>query len=220
MLLRYLKHVYGLSITSKINLRIVDYLDVTFDLQDNSYQSYRKPDNLPVYIHKHSNHLPTILNKLPKTIPKRISNLSSSENIFPDAISAYKQTLRKSGFSSSLVYTPKETSYYNNNEKNKKQRRKIIWFHPPFSTSVKSNIGKLFLNLIKRHFPKTNKPHKIFNKNTVKVSYSCMGNMAFILSSHNLNIINPFKTQIYGCNTRTKESCPLKNQSLTPKNIS
>ena len=49
MLLRYLKHVYGLSITSKINLRIVDYLDVTFDLQDNSYQSYRKPDNLPVY---------------------------------------------------------------------------------------------------------------------------------------------------------------------------
>ena len=47
-----------------------------------------------------------------------------------------------------------------------------------------------------------------------------MSNMAFILSSHNLNIINPFKTQIYGCNTRTKESCPLKNQSLTPKNIS
>ena len=128
--------------------------------------------------------------------------------------------MRKSGFSSSLVYTPKETSYYNNNEKNKKQRRKIIWFHPPFSTSVKSNIGKLFLNLIKRHFPKTNKPHKIFNKNTVKVNYSCMSNMAFILSSHNLNIINPFKTQIYGCNTRTKESCPLKNQSLTPKNIS
>ena len=85
-MLRYLKRVCGLSITSKTNLRIVDYLDVTFDLQNNSYKSYRKPHNLPVYIHKHSNHLRTIPNELPKTIPKRISNLSSSENIFPDAI--------------------------------------------------------------------------------------------------------------------------------------
>ena len=46
-------------------------------------------------------------------------------------------------------------------------------------------------SLIKRHFPKTSKLHKIFSKNTVKVSYSCMSNMASILSSHNLNVINP-----------------------------
>ena len=64
----------GLSITSKTNLKIVDYLDVTFDLQNDSYKPYRKRDNLPVYIHKHSNHPPTILNELPKTIAKRISS--------------------------------------------------------------------------------------------------------------------------------------------------
>ena len=29
---------YGLSITSKTNLKIIDYLDVTFDLQNNSYK--------------------------------------------------------------------------------------------------------------------------------------------------------------------------------------
>ena len=109
----------GLSITSKTNLKIVDYLDVTFDLQNNSYKPYRKPDNLPVCIHKHFNHLPTILNELPESIHKRISNLSSSENIFRDTIPVYKQALRKSG------YTSKETSYYNNNNKNKKRRRKI-----------------------------------------------------------------------------------------------
>ena len=50
---------------------------------------------------------------------KRISNLSSSENIFRDTMPIYKQALRKSG------YTSKETSYYNNNDKNKKRRRKI-----------------------------------------------------------------------------------------------
>ena len=111
---------YGLSITSKTNLKIVDYLDVTFDLQNNSYKPHRKPNNLPVYIHKHSNRPPTILNELPKTIAKRISDLSSSENIFHDAIPVYKEALQKSGFTSDLVYTPKQTGYYNNNEQNKK----------------------------------------------------------------------------------------------------
>ena len=46
-----------------------------------------------------------------------------------------------------------------------------------------------------------------------------MSNMASILSSHNLNIVNPYKTRTYGCNCRTKESCPLQNQCLTPKII-
>ena len=43
----------------------------------------------------------------------------------------------------------------------------IVWFNPPFSKSIKSKIGKTFLDLIKRYFPKTNKLHNIFNKNTV-----------------------------------------------------
>ena len=46
-----------------------------------------------------------------------------------------------------------------------------------------------------------------------------MSNMVSILSSHNLNVINSFKTQTYCCNCRTKESCPLQNQCLTPKII-
>ena len=115
----------GLSITSKTNLKIVDYLEVTFNLQSNSYKSYRKPGNLPGYIHKQSNHPPTILNELPKTIAKRISDLSSSENIFHNAIPVYKEALRRSGFTSDLVYTSKGTGYYNN-EENKKRRRKTI----------------------------------------------------------------------------------------------
>ena len=85
--------------------------------------------------------------------------------------------------------------------------------------SVESNIGKTVLNLIKVYFPKTNKLYKIFNKNPVKVGYSRMSNMSSILSSHNLNVINPCKTQAYGCNCRIKESCPLQNKCLTPKII-
>ena len=46
-----------------------------------------------------------------------------------------------------------------------------------------------------------------------------MSNMASILSWHHLNVINPLKTQAYGCNCRAKKFCPLQNQSLTPKII-
>ena len=168
---------------------------MTFDLQNNSYKPYRKPDNLPVYIHKHPNHPPKILNELAKSIAIKISDFSSSENIFYDVIPVFKETIRKSGFTSDLVSTPKQFDHNNNNKENKKQRRTIIWFNSPFSKSVKNNIGKTFLNLIKTYFPKTNKLHKIFNKNTVKVSYSCMSNMSSILSSYNLNVNNPYKTQ-------------------------
>ena len=34
-----------------------------------------------------------------------------------------------------------------------------------------------------------------------------------------MNVINPYKTQTYGCNCRTKESCPLQNQCLKPSII-
>ena len=46
-----------------------------------------------------------------------------------------------------------------------------------------------------------------------------MSNMASILSSHNLNVINPYKTRTYFCNCGTTESRPLQNQCITPKII-
>ena len=60
--------------------------------------------------------------------------------------------------------------------------------------------------------------HKISNKNTVKVSYSCMKNMDSIISGHNHNILNP-KQKSFGCNCRKKDSCPLNGQCLKLKVI-
>ena len=53
----------ALTITSKTNLKIVDYLHVTFYLRNNGYKPYRKPDNLPVRIQKHSNYSAIVLNE-------------------------------------------------------------------------------------------------------------------------------------------------------------
>ena len=74
---------------------------------------------------------------------------------------------------------------YEQNQVRKKQQRKIIWFNPPFNLDVSTNAAKTFLNLIEKHFPRSSKLHKIFNKNTVKVSYSCTQNMSQIIKGHN-----------------------------------
>ena len=50
-----------LSITLKFNLKSLDFLDVTFNLVNDIYKPYRKPNNKPLYINKHSNHPPNIL---------------------------------------------------------------------------------------------------------------------------------------------------------------
>ena len=84
---------------------------------------------------------------------------------------------------------------------------------------VETNIGKTFLKLVKKRFPRNYSFHKIFNKSTIKFSYSFMRNVSLILASHNISDLLP-EAKEYGCNCRNKESCPLQNQCLTSKVIS
>ena len=63
----------GLSITCEVNKKIVDFLDVRFNLNDQTYEPYRKPNNNPVYINKHSNHPPKLINEVPKAMSKRLT---------------------------------------------------------------------------------------------------------------------------------------------------
>ena len=67
--------------------------------------------------------------------------------------------------------------------------RNILWFNPLFSSNVKTNIGKIFLRLLDKHFPKYHKYYKLFNRNNVKISYSCMQNMASVFQNHKTNLL-------------------------------
>ena len=93
----------GLNITIQAGLRIVNFLDVQFNLNNGTYQPYRKPDNTPVYINKKSNHPPVVLKQLQKSIAKRISDISSDENIFCNSTPIYSEALKKSGFNDKLT---------------------------------------------------------------------------------------------------------------------
>ena len=174
---------WGLSILVDANLKTVDFLDVTFDLDKNIYKPYQKPSNSPIYINKNLNHPPNILKQLPKSIAKCISETSSSEEIFNKSIKIYSKALKESGFTDEVKYLPNEVQELGNNNR-RKCRRKINWFNPPYS----KNVGKVFLKILKNYFPTSHILHKIFCKNTVKISYSCMKNINSVISSHNKNI--------------------------------
>ena len=166
-----------------------------------------------MYINKNSNHPPTVLRQLAKSVSKRISETSSNEQIFKESIPIYEEALKKSGFHEKLEYVREEVDKHGKEEK-KMRKQKIIWFNPPYSNNVKSNVGKQFLRLVRRHFPKGHKLNKIFNKNTLKVSYSCMRSMSSILTSHNKKILAENEKQ-YECNCSNKDESPLENKCLT-----
>ena len=80
---------------------------------------------------------------------------------------------------------------------------------PPYSKNFRTNVDGRFLSLVFRHFLKTSKLRKIFNRNTLKVSYSCMPNMGAVISSHDKSKLRE-PEQTKACNCRVKESCPLR----------
>ena len=116
------------------------------------------------------------------------------------------EALKKCGDTTKLTYTP--PNHEQNNSRRKRQR-KIIWFNPLFNLNASTNMAKIFLNLIEKHFPRSNKLQKIFNKNIVKVSYSCTQNMSQIIKRRNKKIIQKETQETVDCNGRVKRDCPL-----------
>ena len=133
-----------LDITILCGLKIVDYLEITMNLNDGSYRPYHKPNDEIRYIHSESNHPPAIIKQLPLSIESRLRKISSSKEIFDDSCKVYQDALKQSGFKYDLTYeeTENETAPARRNRK-----RNIIWFNPPFSKSVATNVGKTFLKL-------------------------------------------------------------------------
>ena len=56
------------AIDVETNLKIVDFLDNTCNLNNGTYRMYKNPNDLLSYINKSSNHPPQIIDQLPKII--------------------------------------------------------------------------------------------------------------------------------------------------------
>ena len=83
------------------------------------------------YVHINSDHSPSIIKEFPISIGKRLSNY-------------HDKCLESSGYKTKLKNQQQKES----NQSGKKRKRNIICFNPPYSESVKTNIGGIFIKLI------------------------------------------------------------------------
>ena len=210
-----------LKITIQTRLHKVDFLDVSFDLHENTYKPFKKPDNETKYINVHSNHPQNVKKDLPLMIEKRLSCLSKSKSIFDDSCNEYKTALRNSGHKDTLAYKENEIKNSKERKKKKTRKRKVIWYNPPYNEAVETNIGQQFLKLIDKHFGKKRKDnlHKIINRKTVKIGYSCGQNFGNIIKNHNKTVMKKQKEtdsqRERKCNCRRGTACPLNGECLT-----
>ena len=202
-----------LKLTIEANKKCVNFLDITFDLRSDTFKPYTKPGNIPQYINIHSNHPATILRRIPETINRRLSKISSNKQAFDSSTPPYQEALRKSGFNYNLHYEPQPA------QKPHRRSRNITWYNPPYSSNVSTDIGHKFLKAVDESFPKKHPLNKIFNRNTLKLSYSCMPNIQSIISTHNKAILNKEDNKSTNperkCNCRQKDTCPLKGECQT-----
>lgn len=68
---------YGLNITVDQGLKVVNFLDVTLNLNNTSYRPYSKPNNTKQYVNRVSSHPENIIITIPKSVYSRLSNISS-----------------------------------------------------------------------------------------------------------------------------------------------
>ena len=209
----------GFKITIDTGSTKCNFLDVTLDLTNNIYKPYKKENTEIRYINRNSNHPKIIKKNLPAMIENRLIKLSKNKDIFDNNICTYQNALDKSNFKHKLAYT----TDLNRQKKKRNRPRKIIYFNPPFCESVKTNVGKIFFDLINKHFKENSSLSSLINRNNCKLSYSCMSNIKMLIQAHNkktLRNTEKFETKNTEtdkslCNCRDKSQCPLENKCLT-----
>ena len=201
--------MHGLKITIEPSSKYTDFLDIWFNLETGTYKPWKKPNSNPRYVHKDSCHPKPVIEAIPNMISRRLIGLSSSEEEYNDVKDDYSQALKEAGYNNNLEFT--ETPSTNNK---RKRSRKIVWFNPPYSNEVSTNITKLFNNIIAKHFKPGTLMGKLFNKNNLKLSYSCCPNMSSLINKHNRKLLNQNNiTTVKKCNCQGgSKNCPVNGR--------
>ena len=212
----------GLKITAEANLKSVNFLDVNLDLADGTFKPFMKPNSKVKYVSRESNHPPLILKHIPEAVNERLERVSSCKQKFEEELLTYQKALTEAGYNHSLNYLEKvvDKSNITQDTHKRKRSRQVIWFNPPYSSNIKTNIGKAFFGILKKHFPDDSELSRLFNKKSVKISYSCMPSMQSLISGHNKKMLrgqeDADRMERRGCNCRGGLGrCPLSGKCQT-----
>ena len=180
----------GLWIIIETNPFETDFLNVTVNLVMEKVFLLRKPNNQPLYINKKPNHPPTILIQKTKDCQIYLAMKTSKKN---QNLHEMKVAIKQQwNIPKQQCKQQKESSHY-------------YMVQSPYSQNVKTNIKKTFLKLVKRHFLGDHKLYKIFTRNTLNLSYSCMGSISSVTKQHNYKVLSTTENVDQLCKFRNKK---------------
>ena len=140
---------HGLKITIEANKKIVNFLDVSLNLSTGTHMPFNKPNNIPLYINKKSNHPPRIISNIPQSINRRLSEIS-----YDKAAPFYQKALDNSGYKHLLTFSssiPTKTSI----SKRRNRKRDIIWYNPHLARTSPLTSGIPSLSYLTRNSPRS-----------------------------------------------------------------
>ena len=109
---------FGFNIDIQTNLKIVDFLNVTFNLENGTYRPFKKPNDKLLYLHTSSNQPLQIIRQMPNSVGERLSKNSSNQEIFEKSKAEYEEALSKNGYSTKLSYTNNLSHNHNTSNRN------------------------------------------------------------------------------------------------------
>ena len=90
------------------------------------------------------------------------------------------------------------------------RKQNFLWFNPPYNSTVKTNVGKVFLKIVDESFPISHPLRHICNQNNIKISYCTMSPISAKISGLNQKKLYPHLTEELdlSCNCH-QTPCPL-----------
>ena len=126
----------NLQITIDANKKYVDFLDITLGLRTAIFKPYKKTNSNLTIIHKQSNHPPSIIKNIPKSINNCLSINSKNAQIFNKACPLYTEALQKNGYNTNLQFDMVQN-----------QKAVNYLLQPPLNISMATNVAKTLLTL-------------------------------------------------------------------------
>lgn len=95
-IIQIFKNIFiGYLIDIETNLKTVNFLDITFNLNNGTLRPYEKPNDSLLDITRSSNHPLRIIKQLPKIISYRLSKKSSNEEVFNESKEEFENALKQ-----------------------------------------------------------------------------------------------------------------------------
>ena len=138
--------------------------------------------------------------------------LSEGQKVKPPTPLPYTEAPQKNGYNTNLPFDVTCTNKINEKKKTKRESGKL-----PGSTPFQhlcGHVAKTFLTLIGKHFPKDKGLSKIFNRNTIKVSNSCLPNVKQTISNKNNRLLQLHRMKESSQDSKLYNSWPKKKKLL------